>query len=584
MRLINTYDARITDYTSRRTPAYAILSHRWTSEEVSFDRLQSGISMKAMRSGKLRGFMQQAKRDGLKFGWLDTCCINKDSSAELTEAINSMYQWYQNARLCYVYLVDVDREHWQDLFPRSQWFKRGWTLQELLAPSNIHFYDCRWRFLGSRAALADEISRITGIPCIALRNGSLQQFSVAQKMSWAAHRVTTRLEDSAYCLMGLFDVNMPLLYGEGHRAFLRLQEEIIKSSDDHSIFAWSMGRKKVSGLLAPSASCFAGAMNTVSLSPGKSSQPFSMTNRGLSIHLEITPWSANTYLAYLDCVQEPKPNHQVKVGIFLRRLSEPDQYARFNFSRKGLWNPRSEKDHFRKRPTKTRMLFVRQNIDLQREETCLADYWYGFKLSDSLLQSVASSKLYHPSYGYITVLQPGDWGCAIAIDISPATDGLVKLALGFDFDFNPVCLLQGSTANGELNIQHADIFDWSSTAPDDIEWDEIIEGDRAHFRGNHNGLWFLRGDRIRGLDVLVSAGLNDRGSLVTLGQKRHRSKLVWELDIDNLVGPFRNHHHQALRSAFGDRHGFQASYGLDMTDESLTEGDSILRAMYDPAQ
>jgi hypothetical protein len=180
--------------------------------------------------------------------------IDKRSCAELTEAINSMYKWYQNAQKCYVYLYDVPKKPWED----SDWFTRGWTLQELIAPSHLVFYDSNWTRLGTKEDLKSDISRLTGIPESVLLGLTPMLVPVADKMSWASRRRTTRTEDMAYCLMGIFDVNMPLLYGEGPKAFKRLQEEIIRQNNTHTIFAW---RKTdfphvYYGALAPSLACF----------------------------------------------------------------------------------------------------------------------------------------------------------------------------------------------------------------------------------------------------------------------------------------------------------------------------------------
>ena len=189
-------------------------------------------------------------KDGWQWIWIDTCCIDKSSSAELSEAINSMFQWYQNAELCYAYLQDVSIQHglspnfnFAKWFRKSRWFQRGWTLQELLAPRYMVFLDTHWRSIGTRSQLMADISTATTIPPHHIV--SYSHCSVAQKMSWAAHRVTTCLEDQAYCLLGLFDISMPLLYGEGPKAFERLQGEILKLSDDETIFAWKGETKKL---------------------------------------------------------------------------------------------------------------------------------------------------------------------------------------------------------------------------------------------------------------------------------------------------------------------------------------------------
>ncbi|KAF2168396.1 hypothetical protein M409DRAFT_36388, partial [Zasmidium cellare ATCC 36951] len=225
---------------------YAILSHTWGNEEVSFQQIQDLEAARRLRGfEKIRLTCTQALEDGLSYAWVDTCCIDKKSSAELSEAINSMFRYYTRSTACYVYLSDVTTTRAEnfdvapDWLAKSRWFTRGWTLQELIAPSKVLFFSTHWRQIGSKHDLAICLAEITGIHLPVLRSsGVLGKYSGAQRMSWAAHRETTRPEDRAYSLLGLFDINMPLLYGEGEKAFARLQQEIIKSSEDHSIFLW----------------------------------------------------------------------------------------------------------------------------------------------------------------------------------------------------------------------------------------------------------------------------------------------------------------------------------------------------------
>ena len=194
---------------------------------------------------KLQQFCIVAEQHGYRWAWADTCCIDKTSSAELEEAINSMWTYYALAEVCYVYLADVPSKpslalnNSEGPFARSRWHKRGWTLQELIAPRTLVFMSCDWERLGTKAELADCLAQITHVPASVLTfRKALADVSVAQRMSWAADRKTTRLEDEAYCLMGIFNINMPTLYGEGGKAFYRLQEEIMRTYIDTSILAW----------------------------------------------------------------------------------------------------------------------------------------------------------------------------------------------------------------------------------------------------------------------------------------------------------------------------------------------------------
>ncbi|KAK0634106.1 heterokaryon incompatibility protein-domain-containing protein [Immersiella caudata] len=249
MRLIDVQSLELSEFFGSNIPCYAILSHWWGSEEVKFQEWQKqGFS-------KILGACRRARRDGYQWLWVDTNCIDKTSSAELTEAINSMYQWYAGAGVCFAYLADIGPAS-QTKFEDSKWFTRGLTLQELVALKEVVFYNVDWVLIGAKSqTLTDRISRATGIEeDVLLDSESSRAQSIAQRMSWLARRQTTRIEDMAYCMLGLFDINMPLLYGEGSKAFTRLQEDIIKLSTDHTIFCWewtSSVPKKWVSLLAP---------------------------------------------------------------------------------------------------------------------------------------------------------------------------------------------------------------------------------------------------------------------------------------------------------------------------------------------
>ena len=251
MWLIDVKTLRLVEF-CRRPPPYAALSHTWGTEEVSFDEFRRTKHIQFRpRFRKIRAACRQARKDGLEYAWIDTCCIDKSNNSELSEAINSMFAWYRKAEVCYAYLTDVPAiRHAGDLrtpfspFGRSRWFRRGWTLQELIAPRRVEFYDARWRRIGEKHDLAAELEDITGIGSDTLRDSSaLHLISLGRRMSWAADRETTRPEDLAYSMLGIFDVQMPLIYGEGaEKAFLRLQRHILEQdSDDDTLFAWRSG-------------------------------------------------------------------------------------------------------------------------------------------------------------------------------------------------------------------------------------------------------------------------------------------------------------------------------------------------------
>ncbi len=244
MRLLKCGDSRfkLTKDLVRDIPKYAILSHTWgpDAEEVTFRDLVDGTGEDKIGYEKIRFCAAQARRDGLQYFWVDTCCIDKSSSAELQESINSMFRWYRDAAICYVYLADVSLTisghspaplSWEIAFQRSRWFTRGWTLQELIAPELVEFFSRDGVRLGSKSSLERCICEITGVPVQALRvSQDLSEFTVAERMAWMQGRETTREEDMAYSLLGIFNVHIPLIYSEGKdNALRRLKEEIDKS-------------------------------------------------------------------------------------------------------------------------------------------------------------------------------------------------------------------------------------------------------------------------------------------------------------------------------------------------------------------
>jgi hypothetical protein len=220
-------------------PSYAILSHTWgrDGDEVTYKDILDGTGDGKAGYNKLHFCATQAKYDGLRYCWIDTCCIDKTNAAELTESINSMFRWYQNAVKCYVFLEDVSAlvGSNRDLqIQRSRWFTRGWTLQELIAPQCVEFFSQEQKWLGDKKSLEQQIHQITGISCYTLRGEPLARFSVTERLSWTEGRSTKRKEDLAYSLLGIFDINMPAIYGEGERnAFRRLLQEIDSYSANH---------------------------------------------------------------------------------------------------------------------------------------------------------------------------------------------------------------------------------------------------------------------------------------------------------------------------------------------------------------
>ena len=235
-------------------PPYAILSHTWGDQEVLYEDVKTSDvkEFETEKQGgwdKIRFCARQAKLDGLEHFWVDTCCIDKANHTELSEAINSMFRWYQNASRCYVYLPDVEcrisqesqepSPGWEAAFEESRWFTRGWTLQELVAPGSVEFFSADGARLGDKDSLKQIIHEVTGIPTDALSGGDMSKFDVNERFSWAKTRQTTREEDCAYCLLGIVGCHLPLIYGEGKEGALkRLKKEMQGGKRIGQIRSW----------------------------------------------------------------------------------------------------------------------------------------------------------------------------------------------------------------------------------------------------------------------------------------------------------------------------------------------------------
>lgn len=339
MRLINVETKKLEEFHDNKVPPYAILSHAWGDdrEELTFRDVEEGnFDKPGIGSDKFRRCCEQAKKDGLGYAWIDTCCIDKANSVELGEAINAMFRWYRRASICYAYLPDVPgddnpREHGSK-FQTSRWFRRGWTLQELLAPANLRFYDSGWRCLGTKGSMWAVVGKVTGIPLqFLLGIAELRTASVAQRMSWAAQRDTKREEDLAYCLLGIFGVTMPMIYGEGgDQAFFRLQEQVMKTTRDDSILAWGLsvkepptsdfGQVTAGRILAAAPSAFANSGEIVSREQSfMSLNSLDISGGSLRIHLSLLTTSAGKAIGLLRC--GPQHDTQQVVGIPLAKMT-----------------------------------------------------------------------------------------------------------------------------------------------------------------------------------------------------------------------------------------------------------------------
>ncbi|KAJ4294576.1 hypothetical protein N0V90_008267 [Kalmusia sp. IMI 367209] len=380
MRLINCTTLQFEEFFGKLIPRYAVLSHTWEKHEISYKDYY-GVDELKLKPGAQKIFKtcDIATQNGYNYVWIDTCCIDKSSSAELTEAINSMFKWYRRAARCIVYLSDLDSAALSpDLsadFGRCRWFTRGWTLQELIAPRDVHFYDANWRHYGRKRELAPLIAQITGISAIVLSSGRFvpDSYSVAERMSWAALRETTREEDLAYCLFGIFGVNIPLIYGEGSKAFMRLQEEIVKKTTDLTIFAWKAQNidktqtetRRLRGIFARSPSEFAqgsGILSWPRLNP-----EFAVTNRGLRIETRLIK-------------PRPKDNQGRDISVFMSLSCRRSCMS--TSMHMGIWLKNDLGHYFRARADElpvideldkhskenTRLLYIVRDVDEDEEE------------------------------------------------------------------------------------------------------------------------------------------------------------------------------------------------------------------------
>ncbi|RMY13029.1 hypothetical protein D0868_02241 [Hortaea werneckii] len=382
-------------HTPKTAPPYAILSHTWEDDEVLFKDMDDLERAKA-KSGwqKIEYVCRQALNDGLERAWVDTCCIDKSSSAELSEAINSMFKWYECSEVCYVYLCDLTMtatlrddhpmvmgwlevaenlfQHlWEDhemyfravtsvtisagrihdgihgrpcnesvislidtlgAFSRAKWWSRGWTLQELLAPRNIVFMDQHWQQIARLPELVVTVSTISKVDVgVLLKTAPLQSRCIAERLSWASKRSTTREEDTAYALLGIFDANMPLLYGEGSRAFKRLQEIISLRSNDLSIYAWLNPLLVDDHLTFAASPSYFASFNAVRKRSSGPSTGVTTSSVGVTLTSPVI-WSNSAFWIDLGCYDKFTPNLQMVLMVEPReRISKnlPHGWLRF---------------------------------------------------------------------------------------------------------------------------------------------------------------------------------------------------------------------------------------------------------------
>ncbi|KAF4436578.1 hypothetical protein F53441_13216 [Fusarium austroafricanum] len=315
-------------------PKYAILSHTWDgTQEVTFQHCNSASSKLKTGYDKIRKTCELALKDGIEYIWVDTCCIDKSSSAELTEAINSMFRWYQQAAVCYVYLADFADLSEISALKHCRWFSRGWTLQELIAPKSMKFFNQSWTYFGSKDSLMDQLSSITSIDAMILgHEAPLSSACIAKRLSWAAGRKTTRVEDKAYCLLGICDINMPMLYGEGQASFRRLQEEIIKSTCDLSLLAWTPekdSKEEFLGFLAESVDDFASCSDMYSLTDSLlDEREMNISNKSLKLRTPVVVISSDIHIQYALELNQTNPSCPAGFLTIPMRKIGPNTFVR----------------------------------------------------------------------------------------------------------------------------------------------------------------------------------------------------------------------------------------------------------------
>ncbi|KAJ3578295.1 hypothetical protein NPX13_g2264 [Xylaria arbuscula] len=336
MWLIDTTTMKLDQVVDLNGNPYAILSHTWEEEEVTFQEFQD-LETAQQKKGfaKIRETCRLAASRGLQYAWVDTCCIDKSSSAEVSESINSMFRWYEKSSECIVFLSDLPSSPDPDAdfrrqFPECRWLTRGFTLQELIAPKCILFYDSEWGFRGTKQRWTSLISETTRIDQDVLKDSEhLSSLPVGRRMSWASKRETTKEEDKAYCLLGIFDINMPLIYGEGPKAFTRLQEEIAKQTCDLTLFAWRQEDPDplYRGILAKSPSEFSHCGSLKHKVPDTDlTNEYTFTNKGLRIdtNLCISLGRTKDFIWNLGCVDsslELRREHRGFLGVVVMKTT-----------------------------------------------------------------------------------------------------------------------------------------------------------------------------------------------------------------------------------------------------------------------
>ncbi|KAJ9606982.1 hypothetical protein H2200_008993 [Cladophialophora chaetospira] len=465
MRLINVQTLRMKEFFEPDIPPYVILSHRWQKDEITLQEYEQGDAPSSCSYHKIENLRRLAVEENIEWIWLDTCCIDKRNSTELSEAINSMFKWYARSQFCVAYLFDI--ESGVNDITTSSWWTRCWTLQELICPSRVCFYDRDWKYLGAKSDLRSQISTVTGIDEDTLSGSDPLRCSVAQRMSWAAGRNATRIEDEAYSLLGLFDISLPMLYGDGEKAFMTLQERIAQSSEDQSIFAWDIFLDEarrgpnprsfqmgLNGLFARSPAAFAacGGVRLTDRKEANRDHAFAFIGLGIELRAPAKPYEMRTYACALECSRDNEGADTREV-IILKELDDHEHYARICVGSKSvLTMPAS--DFASKEVGRPRRFRVRQLI-----RNAAANMDYGFQIRSLSLPDCDASEMRktsivsrngslskwqsQPQMVYLPTLCSGTAGMLILPTplVWRSWRHLKWIRLGFDADFSPFCVL-----------------------------------------------------------------------------------------------------------------------------------------------
>lgn len=484
MHLINVNTLKLEEFTEGSIPQYAILSHRWTKEELTFKEISKDRPNRSKKGyQKLTKACEVAATYQVEYVWIDTCCIDKRSSAELSEAINSMFAWYANAKVCLAYLEDVKiprtirhgvrQTLWEGHIGLSVWFTRSFTLQELVAPRLVDFYDGDWMLIADKRSNAYWVARVTGVDKdVLLKKRKLSECSIADRMSWAAKRTATRTEDISYSLLGIFDVNMALLYGEGVKAFRRLQEEIIRRTEDTTFLVWghqaqydtTRSLRAPFHLLASSPKDFlkegSGEIASERTSPRRI---FAITNIGLEMEMEIMRWSLKTYGLVI-----ARTGSRIFV-LVIRKISSSNIYYRVALLRDDI-------DSLRGAIVKDTLKIVilwEHNLQHGDSGSIDAEESYGFYIEPrtrfpiSAINTQNDERSGHPTHDKMVSATPEDRASLKINFLHPMRSSLARLTctvdpssvlvifLSFDFESCPWALICDERDEPDiLTIQH----------------------------------------------------------------------------------------------------------------------------------